>query len=176
MVLNGMIDDEILADGITQYELDKIKVFHEKISTGASYMSLFSIYGLDQSVVKRLWTMYYDFKDGKPVVYDSQLKINTIFKLLLHGRSHEEIIEEGYNDEEIRRAVGFLELARAGAKDRMLMSTLAELTNIPRSSCSHMLKMYENFTEGQGGAKVKKAGVNHPNKTYKTHAAQITAA
>jgi hypothetical protein len=150
MVLNGMIDDEILADGITPYELDKIKVFHEKISTGASYMSLFSIYGLDQSVVKRLWTMYYDFKDGKPVVYDSQLKINTIFKLLLHGRSHEEIIEEGYNDEEILRAVGFLELARAGAKDRMLMSTVSEITKIPRSSCTHMLKLYRDFYGGKG--------------------------
>jgi hypothetical protein len=135
LYLSGFSDDEILENGLNDRELTKIKNFHEIITEGSQFLSLSMQAGIDQIVAKQMWCMYYDYQRGKTIRYGSErpLRVITAFKLLLNGCSITELEDRGFNEQEISKAHEFLELVRAGAKDRMLTQSMANIMDLPRS-------------------------------------------
>lgn len=162
-LLAGCSDEEVLATGISQGQFELIKKFHSMITCGCSYMTLVMIRGIDQSIVKTMWLLYHDFIAGKDVCNEPP-RIPHVFKMVLAGHGYDEIIDAGYNDTEIDSANRFLVMVKDGVKDRMLLSTIADIMSLPKASIQHMLSSYRDYEEGQ---RAEAQTAYHPDQAYK---------
>jgi len=141
LFLAGSEDKDILASGVSDKQLSQIRQFDSEISSGVPFITVCIALNIDKTIAKRMWKMYYDHLDGKPILFGVERpRVSTVFKMLLNGLTHDELIERGFSDFEIMKATDFLHLAKIS--DTMLMHTIAEKIDLPKSSVVNMLKFY----------------------------------
>jgi hypothetical protein len=149
LLLSGLSDDEILSQGLAEKELGKVKLFHEKITSGYQMLAICAATGIDTTIGKRMWMLYFDFKKGKKLPYvNKPLRVITAFKILLCGCGNEELEMRGFNEIEIAKATEFLAITRDHLHERMLSQSMADMMELPRSTVMNMLKLYRQNAEG----------------------------
>lgn len=143
LFLTGSEDKDIVAAGVSDKQLSQIRQFDSEISSGVPFITVCIALNIDKTIAKRMWKMYYDHLDGKSILFGVERpRVRTVFKMLLNGLTHDELIERGYSEQEINKAHECLQLAKIS--DTMLMYTMAEKLDLPKSSVANMLKFYRD--------------------------------
>jgi hypothetical protein len=141
--LSGRNIDDILKKGLSDAELNKIKLFDACISEGTHYLIACHKLKIGESTGKRLLKIYYEHKEGKPLSYHiQQSRIKTAFKLLLVGYSHEELLAKKISEEDIRIASDMISYAKIS--DTMLKSVIASKVGLTKTTVSELLKIFRN--------------------------------
>ena len=113
LFLTGSEDKGILASGVSDKQLSQIRQFDSEISSGVPFITVCIALNIDKTIAKRMWKMYYDHLDGKPILFGVERpRVSTVFKMLLNGLIHGELIERGYSEQEINKAHECLQLAK----------------------------------------------------------------
>jgi len=113
LFLTGSEDKDILASGVSDKQLSQIRQFDSEISSGVPFITVCIALNIDKTIAKRMWKMYYDHLDGKPILFGVERpRVSTVFKMLLNGLIHGELIERGYSEQEINKAHECLQLAK----------------------------------------------------------------
>jgi len=81
LFLTGLEDKDILASGVSDKQLSQIRQFDSEISSGVPFISACIALNIDKTLGKRMWKMYYEKHEGKPISFCMERpRVSTVFK------------------------------------------------------------------------------------------------
>jgi hypothetical protein len=129
---------------ISDSDIAKMKIFHEKLVAGHSYYNLGKTLRLPEFLARGMWLMFSDWQEGREIriLYNANKSLRTakVYELMLDGMSEHKLRLNGYTDAEIEKANVFREYESFD----MLPKTVAQQTGLLVSTIKKMQRLYKD--------------------------------
>lgn len=149
LFLEGSNDAEIMIF-VSEAELKQITQFHGYVQQGAHFFRAGMKAKIETYISKKMLVMYNENKAGLPLSCDGKRerenhpRLIFTFSLLVDGLSDSELISKGCLESEIEVSKNVLHHM---SHQDLLISQLAEMTNITRTTATKLKKIYRDKQE-----------------------------
>jgi hypothetical protein len=136
-------EESIRSLDISESELAKMKIFHEKLEQGHCSYAIGRTMRIPEFISRGMGLMYDDWLADKPIrdLYPSSLtrpRVAKTYELLLSGMSERCLREKGFSDYEIDKA----KLYRKYESCDILPATVSKNLELPVSTVKKLQKVY----------------------------------
>ena len=149
LFLECAYDNEIMRF-VSKSEFEQIRQFHECLLQGAHFYHAGAKAKIERYISKRMLVMFTEWQAGKPIPHDGKRerenhpRLSLTFSLMLDGSSDCEMIEKGCLESEIEVSKNVLHHL---SHQDLLISQLAEMTNVTRTTATRLKKIYRDKQE-----------------------------